>query len=197
MTSAFQNTGAGRAGLRDLAANDVDSIVEYWHDGIADLDFLGIDRARLGERSATHKRFADAIPTGDAEQSRLAFAITLDGAFVGYTLLNRYSPEVNFSHWHIVVPEKRAAGISTSLYPHRIKMYFDAAPGMQRLTHQTRTRNIGVNRMLDKFVPVAETLQVENPDGVALPGEFHIRYVRREDVPRLFERLKEISLSKN
>jgi hypothetical protein len=42
--------------------------------------------------------------------------------------------------------------------------------------------------MLDKYVPIAETLYVEHPDGVALPGEFNIRYVYREDVPRLFEK---------
>ncbi len=43
--------------------------------------------------------------------------------------------------------------------------------------HQTRTRNIGVNRMLDKYVPVAETRHIERPDGVATPGEFHVRCV--------------------
>jgi hypothetical protein len=48
----------------------------------------------------------------------------------------------------------------------------------------TRTRNVGVNRMLDKWVPVAETRHVADPDGLALPGEFHIRYVRRDDVQK-------------
>jgi hypothetical protein len=59
---------------------------------------------------------------------------------------------------------------------------------MERLTHQTRTRNIAVNRMLDKWVRIAETRYIEDPDGVALPGEFHLRYVRREDVPALLEK---------
>jgi hypothetical protein len=66
-------------------------------------------------------------------------------------------------------------------------MYFDLTP-MQRLIHQTRTHNTAVNRMLDKWVPVAETRYVEKPDGVALPGEFHLRYVQREDVPGFFAR---------
>ena len=43
-----------------------------------------------------------------------------------------------------------------------------------------------MNRMLDKYVPIAETRYIEHPDGVALPGEFHLRYVFREDVPRFF-----------
>jgi hypothetical protein len=57
---------------------------------------------------------------------------------------------------------------------------------IDRLIHQTRTRNIAVNRMLDKYVPIAETRYIEDPDGVALPGEFHLRYVFRKDVPRFF-----------
>ena len=75
------------------------------------------------------------------------------------------------------------------MYPYRIKTYFDSAP-IDRLIHQTRTRNIGVNRMLDRYVPVAETCYIERPDGVALPGEFHLRYVFRKDITGLFETAK-------
>jgi hypothetical protein len=102
----------------------------------------------------------------------------------GYTLLNRYTPEVNHSHWHLIDPALRAGGISTALYPHRMRMYFERT-AMKRLIHQTRTRNTGVNRMLDKYVAVAETRYCAEPDGVALPGEFHLRYVHRADVPHL------------
>jgi hypothetical protein len=66
-----------------------------------------------------------------------------------------------------------------------VKTYFDLVP-MERLIHQTRTRNIAVNRMLDKYVPIAATRYIEDPDGVALPGEFHLRYVFRKDIPRFF-----------
>ena len=44
--------------------------------------------------------------------------------------------------------------------------------------------------MLDHWVPVAETRYIENPDGVALPGEFHLRYVLRTDVPVFLEKAK-------
>jgi hypothetical protein len=71
------------------------------------------------------------------------------------------------------------------LYPHRLKAYFDLVP-IERLIHQTRTRNVAVNRMLDKYVPVAETHHVEHPDGMAQPGEFNLRYVGRDDVARIF-----------
>jgi hypothetical protein len=183
---ASVDTRIGVAGLRDLDAGDIASVVRYWHDGGDEhLQRMGIDRALLGTRDATRQRFLRALRSGDPEQRTLAFAITLDGALVGYTLLNRYAPDDNYSHWHIIDPGMRAAGLSTALYPHRIKLYFDLTP-MMRLIHQTRVTNVGVNRMLDRYVPVAETRFIERPDGVAQPGEFHLRYVLRADVPRLF-----------
>ncbi len=182
------HTRMSLAALRDLVAGDIDAVVRYWHgSGDEHLDYLGIDRSLLGGIDDTRQRFVQAIRTGDPNQRSLAFAITLDGEFAGYTLLNRYAPESNYSHWHITNAELRAAGLSTALYPHRIKLYFDLNP-MVRLIHQTRTRNAGVNRMLDKYVPVAETRYIDQPDGVALPGEFYLRYVYREDIPGFFEK---------
>jgi hypothetical protein len=75
-----------------------------------------------------------------------------------------------------------------ALYPYRIRTYFETTP-IERLIHQTRTRNI-VNRILDRYVPIAETCHIDRPDGVALPGEFHLRCVRRHDVPCVFEKAK-------
>jgi hypothetical protein len=181
-------TRMGLAALRDLVVGDVDAVVRYWYgSGDEHLNYLGIDRSLLGSIEDARQRFVQAIRTGDPNQRSLAFAITLDGEFAGYTLLNRYAPEINYSHWHITNTELRASGLSTALYPHRIKLYFDLT-AMARLIHQTPTRNVGVNRMLDKYVPVAETRYIDQPDGVALPGEFYLRYVFREDIPRFFEK---------
>jgi hypothetical protein len=190
LVSASISTKAGVAVLRELNPDDVDAIVRLWYDSDDEfLGFLGIDRSFLGTVEHTRQRFLRAIPTGDPDQRNMAFAITVNGRFSGYTLLNRYTPEINYSHWHITNPDFRALGLSTALYPHRIKAYFDSAP-LDRLIHQTRTRNVGVNRMLDRYVPVAETSYIERPDGAALPGEFHLRYVLRNDIPNLFEKAK-------
>jgi len=175
-------TASGVAGLRDLVGEDIRAIVEYWTKSPAEfLEFMGVDCRRLGGAVEITVRLSQAIRTGDSAQASISLGITLDGRLAGYTLLNRYSPEENYSHWHIIVPELRGKGISTALYPLRIKTYFELAP-ISRLIHQTRTRNVAVNRMLDKFVAVTETKQIEKPDGVASPGEFNLRYVRREDV---------------
>ncbi|HLW43520.1 MAG TPA: hypothetical protein VKS00_03465 [Candidatus Acidoferrales bacterium] len=183
---ASLKTACGMAGLRDLTSADLPVILDYWLLSPDEfLAFMGIDRARLGSADDIRRRFSAAMRTGDSRQSSIALAITLDERLIGYTLLNRYSESVNYSHWHITDAQLRARGISTALYPHRIKAYFDLVP-IARLIHQTRTRNLAVNRMLDKFIPVSETKYIEKPDGVALPGEFHLRYVTRADISRFF-----------
>lgn len=186
MIHATVHCRSGLAGLRDLETDDIETIVDYWHGGGADLDHLGIDLSRLGTPDDMRRHYRDRIRTGDKSQAAIGYAVTLDGKMVGYTYLNQYGPDSNYSHWHITQADKRAGGITSALYPHRIKMYFDTT-NIERLIHQTRTRNVGVNRVLDKYVPIIETLVIDRPDGFAGPGEFHIRYVTRADVPRLFE----------
>ena len=189
---ASAKTTNGVAGLRDVTPADLQAIVNYWLLSPDEhLAFMGVDRQLLGSEEDIHRRFANAIRTGHPDQSAIALGITLEDRLVGYTLLNRYSEDVNYSHWHIMVSDLRARGLSTALYPYRIKAYFDLAP-ISQLIHQTRTHNLGVNRMLDKFIPVSETRFIEKPDGVASPGEFHLRFVRREDIPRLFARAAEL-----
>jgi RimJ/RimL family protein N-acetyltransferase len=191
-TFASVKTVHGIAGLRDLTSTDLPAIVDYWlWSPVEYLDFMGVNRHLLGSSEDIHTRFQNALRTGDPSQSAIALAITLDGRLAGYTLLNRYSEDVNYSHWHILDSNLRGKGLSTALYPYRIKAYFDVAP-ISRLIHQTRTRNLGVNRMLDKFVAVSETKFIDKPDGVASPGEFHVRFVTREDIPRFFARAREL-----
>jgi RimJ/RimL family protein N-acetyltransferase len=189
---ASVKTASGVAGLRDLNPADLPAIVDYWLLSPEEhLAFMGVDRLRLGSEEDLRRRFLNAIRTSDPTQSTVSLGITLDQRLVGYTLLNRYSEDVNYSHWHIIVSHLRAKGLSTALYPSRIKAYFDLAP-ISQLIHQTRTRNVGVNRMLDKFIPVSETKYIDKPDGVAEPGEFHLRFVRREDISKIFARAAEL-----
>jgi hypothetical protein len=184
----------GLTGLRDLMRADLAAIVDYWLCSPDEfLAFMGVDRQRLGSGEDVYQRLTNAIRTGDPRQASIALGITLDGRLIGYTLLNRYSPEVNYSHWHIIAPDLRAKGLSTALYPCRIKAYFDLAP-ISQLIHQTRTRNLAVNRMLDKFIHVSETRHIDKPDGVAAPGEFHLRYVRRDDIPKIFARARQLGI---
>ena len=118
-------TPSGVARLRDVAAADIPAIADYWLSMPEEsLAFMGVDRRASARTMKFDRLLFNAIRTGDASQPNIALAITLDDRLVGYTLLNRYSSDVNYSHWHIIVPTLRAKGLSTALYPHRIQAYF-------------------------------------------------------------------------
>ena len=164
---------------------EFEAIADYFHRPDEHLDTL-IDRQRLPDRASLRKRYASWAWTGDPGQMSSVFVLRLDGQLIGFTNLLRRSPLENYSHWHIIDPGYRAGGVSSAVYPTRIDLYFDLFP-IERLVHQTRITNTGVNRMLDKYVPVAKTEFIERPDGLAKPGEFHMRYVTRADLPRIRE----------
>jgi RimJ/RimL family protein N-acetyltransferase len=124
--------------VRDLVLSDLPRIADYWWTAdAASLERMGVDHSRFDSHEAIMARFEPAIPSGDPEQAKLAFAIDLDGEMVGYTNLNRYSPTENYSHWHIIDPQWRNSGLSSLLYPYRLRTYFACTP-MDRLIHQTR-----------------------------------------------------------
>ena len=178
---ASQLCSSGVAALRDLEYSHVVSLVGYWYDGGADFRALAVNPAALPDREVMTARFHAAIRTGDPSQSKMGYAVTLNDALIGYTLLNQYSPASNYSHWHIIEKTLRKLGISSLLYPHRLDVYFRTS-NIRRLVHQTHVSNLGVNRMLDKYVPVAETKWLDRPDGLGSPGKYHLRYVTNDDV---------------
>jgi hypothetical protein len=182
-------TRAGEVWFDDVTDDDLDAIADYFTRPDAHLDTL-IDRAKMPDKAGLRTRYASWKRTGDPGQMNSVFALRLaDGVgrrLIGFTNLLRKTATDNYSHWHILDPALRAGGISSAVYPVRLDLYFGLFP-IERLIHQTRITNTGVNRMLDKFVPIAKTEFVEQPDGLAKPGEFHIRYVARADLPRIRE----------
>lgn len=171
--------------LRDLREEDLGRIADYWLGvDMATLEANGVDHVRMGDHDAIVTRFRPTIPTGEREQPRRSFAFDVDGQMAGYTNLAHYDALENYSHWHIVEPALRQSGLSTLLYPYRLSLCFADAP-IERLIHMTRPENIGANRLLDRFVPVAETRFVDKPDGMSTPGVFNIRYVTRAGLPHI------------
>jgi hypothetical protein len=51
-----------------------------------------------------------------------------------------------------------------------------------------------VNRVLDKFIPIAGTRFIEKPDGVASPGDFHLRYVTHTGISAIFTRAADMGI---
>jgi RimJ/RimL family protein N-acetyltransferase len=182
-------TRLGDVWFDDVTDADLDAIADYFYQPDAHLDTL-LDRARMPDRAGLRSRYASWRYAGDPGQMSSVFALRLadqpGGRLVGFTNLLRKTATDNYSHWHILDPAARAGGISSAVYVTRLDLYFGLFP-IERLIHQTRVTNTGVNRMLDKFVPIAKTEFVERPDGLAKPGEFHTRYVWRADLPRIRE----------
>jgi len=198
---------AGLLELRDALPSDSEAFVEYWHSsGEQHLNFLGIDRAKLGTREETQLRFLRMVRVPGLDQSSVVITLVLNGRVVGYTNINMYGPYDNYIHFHTYRSsvrssmtayrgvERRTGGASVA--PVAIGLIlstFFALFPVQRLILQTRTRNLGINRALDHYMPVVETHWLENPNGLAEPGEFHIRYVYRDRAGLLVQRARQLA----
>ena len=198
---------AGILELRDAMPTDVDAYVDYWHNsGDRIINFLRIDRTRLGTAEDSYRRFLRMIRVPGTEQPSIVFTITLNGEVMGYTNLNRHGPDDNYPHFHTYLHTHRSsvrnalreapartsaarigAGLAAVLIGPIMRVCFDLFP-VRRVVLQTRPTSRGINRALDFYMPPAETKYFEKPDGLAGPGEFHMRYVFAHDVPMMLER---------
>jgi hypothetical protein len=194
---------AGLLSIRDAMPSDADAYVNYWHySGDEIISLLGIDRKRLGTPEDSRKRFFSMIRTPGADQINVLFTITLNAEVIGYSNLNRYGPDDNYAHLHTYRSSVRSAlkvrstdvktgsALATVLIG-LIGGYFELFP-IRRLVLQTRTTNRWINRALDLYALPVETKYVDNPAGLAAPGEQHLRYVHREDVPWMLERAESL-----
>lgn len=149
-------TRLGPAWFDNVTDTDLDVMAGYFNRPDPHLDTL-IDRTRFPGSAALRERHASWAWTGDSAQMSSVFALRVEseGAsrLIGFTNLVRKTPEESYSHWHIIDPEDRAGGVSFAIYPTRIDLYFDLFP-IERLVHQARVTNTGVNRMLDALSPV-------------------------------------------
>jgi RimJ/RimL family protein N-acetyltransferase len=200
---------AGRLAVRDAIPEDVDAYVKYWHgSGDRIIKFLRIDRARLGGPADSRERFLRMIRIPGAEQQSVIFTMTLNGEAIGYTNLNRYGPDDNYPHFHTYLhthrpsvrsairpadqAPRRGAGVAAVLVGPILRMCFDLFP-LRRIVLQTRPTSAGINRALDLYLPPAVTKYIEKADGLAGPGEFHMRYVYREDAAWMLERARALA----
>lgn len=194
---------AGILGVRDAVAEDAEAYVKYWHfSGDKFINLLGINKSGLGTPEDSHQRFLGMIRVPGTVQRTVVFSVTLNGRLIGYTNLNMQGPDDNYPHFHtylhthrsliraaVAAGERRGAakdshGIATVLLGPLFAMHFALFP-IRRLIIQTRPAALAINRALDLYVPVAEMGYIDRPNGLALPGEFHVRYVHREDAPRM------------
>jgi RimJ/RimL family protein N-acetyltransferase len=167
----------GRAvGLRPMTPDDVEPFVSYWHDGGADLGYLGIDPVKLGTATDTRQRF-DILVHGPRPRQALGFTITLDGRAVGFINVNVLGRERGRAHFHLVDPAARRGGVMSAVLEAGLPEIMErmrTESGADGLLVEIRTRNVGMNRVLQALGhQVVDTQYLPNPDGLAGPGTFH------------------------
>ena len=171
-------TELGEVVFRDLAEADLDALVDYWHGGVADHAFLGIDLERLGSPEDTRARFRAAIRSEGSGQKTVAFIVARGDRVLAYTNVN-FRGRDGYAHVHFIDPEARNRGAASSLVPSVLEIFLTHLP-IDRLVLEARTRNARINRVLEKIgLEPVETRRLEKPDGLALPGEFHVYHVDR------------------
>lgn len=177
--------GEAKVVLRDLAEDDIETFVAYWHESAPEhLDFLGVDRDKLGTPDDTRERFRRSIRNGDPHQERVVFVVTVDGRPVAYTNLHFVGPEENYIHGHVVDPEMRDRGIASLMSLRVIEVVFREFP-IDTLILQTRPTNARINHVLEKLGLEFAPQRLDDPDGLPAPGEFRVCEIDRAFARRL------------
>jgi hypothetical protein len=174
-------TPEGDLMVRTITDEDIEPIVSYWHEGVrGHMRILGIDKEKLGTPEDTRSRLIIYIPRTDQTTQPNSFAIDLNGQLIGYSNINPYSRLENYPHVHLVDRTARSGAYLGLLAGSLFNSWLDS-PEIDRLVLQTRTRVVGINQMLDRYVEISNTRYVSDPDGFAGPGEFHTRYLYKSD----------------
>lgn len=173
----------GWISVRDMAEEDIEHFVSYWHDDGADLAFLGIDPAKLGTRDDTRARFR-SFCRRDGHCAAIGFTICHNDQVIGYTNINIFGRPKGYVHVHLTEPDSRRRGILSIIFlnslPIVAKHILQEFP-IDGLILETRTRNQGINRVVQKAgLRPRATIYLQNPDGVAGPGEFNIYELDKE-----------------
>lgn len=209
---------AGILGVRDAIPEDVGLYINYWHySGDRIIKFLRIDQARLGGPEDSEKRFMSMIRKNDKNQKSVIFSIVLNERVIGYTNINMYGAMENYPHFHTYLHSDRAtiraalsratdvdirnkqdrtAGIAAVLVGATISTCFSIFD-IERIVLQTRPTSIGINKALDHYSKIQFTRFCDKPDGLAGPGDFHVRYAYRKDAPFFREKSTELATSIN
>ena len=182
--------------IRDIEEGDVETLVSYWHDSDpAYLASLGVDLSKLAAREVTRSRFLASRPDAPEPRERATFVVTADGQLVAYTNLNFKTLDEVYVHVHTLARNSLAKALAYALFPQMIKIFFERFP-ITRLTMQTSPQNRNINRFLGSFGLTPERLHLDQPDGMARPGEFNVYEIPRAAADQIQRRRLQLTARK-
>lgn len=174
--------------LRDLALDDLDAYVEYWHDPAnTALDALGIDRSKVYPAKKMREMLALTIASNaKLERSQQPIVcIVFRGRTVGVHDLTDLRPgDSAVMHAHIWNREFRGRGIGLVSYVKALELYFERFD-LRTVRFETPKSNAGANRIKEKLGLVARGSGVFDLPMLERAVETNTYVVEREMLPVL------------
>jgi len=168
--------------IRDMAQQDVETIVRYWHDGDPTfLNSLGLDASKLVSRATTRERLLASVQ-GSLRSNRSYFVVADGTELLAYTNLNFRSESEACAHFHVLRRTARVKATMFVLFPAVITMFFNRFP-LERIEMQTLPENSNIGRLLRRFGLSPRRTFLDNPDSLGRPGELNIWELKRNALP--------------
>jgi RimJ/RimL family protein N-acetyltransferase len=158
---------------RELRESDLDALVAYWHESPPDyLASLGVDLAKLGSPEQTRARLAGSLD-GDGRRTAITVVAEVGGQVVAYTNMRAIDDQTACAHLHTLVRDETVTALVYELFGPVIAAVLEALE-VSHLRFETSVENRGINKYLESFGLQPKVVQLENPDGLARPGQFKV-----------------------
>lgn len=137
--------------IRELTADDIDSINNYWHDSDASyLHAMGVDVQKLPGKDNFKNMLLNQLATPIEQKTAYCIIWQCDGEAIGHSNTNptRYGEEA-FMHLHVWKPENRRKGWGTELVRLSVAHFFEKLK-LKRLYCQPHAHNPAPNILMQK-----------------------------------------------
>jgi RimJ/RimL family protein N-acetyltransferase len=144
-------TPAGTIDVRELAADEMDVRIRYFHDASDEhLDLMGVDRALLPPPDEWAARYAADAALPRDERTTASLAWELDGDVVGFASLDRitYGDEA-FFHLHLLEPGRRRRGLGAPFVRLSAARFVELF-ALRRLLSEPNAFNVAPHRALQR-----------------------------------------------
>jgi RimJ/RimL family protein N-acetyltransferase len=160
-----------RVTARPLREEDLDTLVAYWHESpIEYLQSLGVDPRKLGSPAETRERLGAGL---EGSSGALCVVAEMEGEVVAYSNLVVGEEDTAYGHLHTLRDDPVVRRAVYELFPRVTAMALERLE-VTRLRFEASTDNLGINRYLQSFGLKPRRLLIEEPDGMARPGEFNV-----------------------